>query len=105
MQGMNLQLYYQFSGQDEAALKAQMKADAEKRVRNNLVLEAIATAENLDVSEEELNEELENLSKMYSRSADELRQIFSSNGYLETLKSDLKVRKAAKFVVDNSKTA
>ena len=44
MQGMNLELYYQFSGQDEGALKQQLRGDAEKRVRNNLVLDAIAKA-------------------------------------------------------------
>lgn len=59
MQGMNLQLYYQFSGQDEAALREQMKEDAEKRVRAALTLEAIAKAENIDVTDEEVNEELE----------------------------------------------
>ncbi|WP_123041321.1 trigger factor [Cohnella candidum] len=105
MQGMNLDLYYQFSGQSQESLKEQMKVDASKRVRNNLVLEAIANAENLEVSESDVDEELENLSKMYGRSADELRTIFSSNGYLDTLTSDLKVRKAVKFIVENSKTA
>ncbi|MEK0314378.1 trigger factor [Cohnella sp. 56] len=105
MQGMTLELYYQFSGQDESALRDQMRADAEKRVRNNLVLEAIANAENLEISEEELSEELDNLSKMYNRSADELRTIFGSNGYIDTLNADLKVRKAVKFLVENSKTA
>jgi trigger factor len=104
-QGMNLDLYYQFSGQDEAALKAQMQGDAEKRVRNNLVLEEIAKAENLDVSEADIDEELENLSKLYNRPADELRDIFSSNGYLENMGSDLKVRKAVKLLVDSSLTA
>jgi len=105
MQGMTLDLYYQFSGQDEAALKGQMRVDAEKRVRNNLVLEAIADAENLEISEEELSAELDNLSKMYNRSADELRTIFGSNGYIDTLNADLKVRKAVKYLVENSKTA
>jgi trigger factor len=104
-QGMNLDLYYQFSGQDEAALKAQMQGDAEKRVRSNLVLEEIAKAENLEVSNEEIGEELESLSKVYNRSAEELRGIFESNGYLENLSADLKVRKAVKFLVDNSKSA
>ncbi|RED64086.1 trigger factor [Cohnella lupini] len=104
-QGMNLELYYQFSGQDEAALKTQMQTDAEKRVRNNLVLEAIAKAENLDVSEAEVDEELENLSKLYNRPADELRDIFAANGYLESMGADLKVRKAVKFLVENSKQA
>jgi len=104
-QGMNLDLYYQFSGQDEAALKAQMQTDAEKRVRNNLVLEEIAKAENIDVSEAEIDEELENLSKLYNRPAEELRDIFAANGYLENMGADLKVRKAVKFLVDNSKSA
>jgi trigger factor len=104
-QGMNLDLYYQFSGQDEAALKAQMQVDAEKRVRNNLVLEEIAKTENLDVSEAEIDEELENLSKLYNRPAEELRDIFAANGYLENMGADLKVRKAVKFLVDNSKSA
>ncbi|TJY41468.1 trigger factor [Cohnella pontilimi] len=105
MQGMNLDLYYQFSGQDEAALTEQMKPDAAKRVRNNLVLEAVAEAEKLDVTDEDVNSELDNLSKMYGRSADELRGIFAANGYMDTLSTDLKVRKAVKFIVDNSKTA
>ncbi|MDG0813731.1 trigger factor [Cohnella rhizosphaerae] len=105
MQGMTLDLYYQFSGQDEEALKGQMRVDAEKRVRNNLVLEAIANAENLEISEDELSAELDNLSKMYNRSADELRTIFGSNGYIDTLNADLKVRKAVKFLIENSKSA
>ncbi|KIL36387.1 trigger factor [Cohnella kolymensis] len=104
-QGMNLELYFQFSGQDEAALKEQMKGDAEKRVRNNLVLEEVAKAENLEVSEEDINEELESLSKLYGRSAEELRSLFAAQGYLDNLGADLKVRKAVKFLVDESKTA
>ncbi|XID93584.1 trigger factor [Paenibacillaceae bacterium WGS1546] len=104
-QGMTLDLYYQFSGQDEAALKAQMQGDAAKRVRNNLVLEQIAKEENLEVSDAEIDEELENLSKLYARPAEELRGIFAANGYLDNISADLKVRKAVKFLVDNSKSA
>lgn len=105
MQGMTLELYYQFSGQDESALKEQMKADAQKRVLNNLVLEAIAKAENLEVSDADVDEELANLATMYNRPADELRAIFTSNGYLSTLTADIQVRKAVKFLVEQSKTA
>jgi trigger factor len=104
-QGMNLELYYQFSGQDEAALKEQMRVDAQKRVRNNLVLEAVAKVENLEVSEADVEEELTNLAKTYNRPAEELREIFAGNGYMDTLTSDLKVRKAVQFIVENSKTA
>jgi trigger factor len=105
MQGMNLDLYFQFSGQNEDALKEQMRTDAIKRVRNNLVLEAIAKAENLEISDADIEEELTTLSKMYNRPAEELRTLFSSNGYMDTLNSDLKVRKAVKFILEESKTA
>ncbi|WP_020615904.1 trigger factor [Paenibacillus daejeonensis] len=103
-QGMNLDLYYQFSGQDEAALRGQMQGDAEKRVRNNLVLEAIAKAEGIEVSEDELTEELEKLAQAYNRPAEEIREIFTSNGNLENMKDDLSLRKTIQFLVENSKS-
>ncbi|PZD94095.1 trigger factor [Paenibacillus sambharensis] len=105
MQGMNLELYYQFSGQDEAALREQMKSDAEKRVLNNLVLEQVAKEENISVTEEDVNEELEKLSTSYNRPVEELRDIFTRNGNIENLKEDLTLRKTIKFLLDNSKTA
>ncbi|MFB6363711.1 trigger factor [Paenibacillus elgii] len=104
-QGMNIDMYYQFTGQSADDLKGQMRADAEKRVRNNLVLEAIAKAESLEATEEEINAELENLAQMYGRSVDEIRSIFASNGNLGSLLQDIVNRKTVKFLVDNSKTA
>ncbi|KAB7668073.1 trigger factor [Bacillus sp. B1-b2] len=101
MQGMNLELYFQFSGQDEAALKAQMQEDAEKRVRVNLTLEAIVAAENIEVTEEEVNAELENMSGMYNMPVDAIKQAL---GGVENVEMDLKVRKAIDFLVENSKT-
>ncbi|MFC4099955.1 trigger factor [Paenibacillus xanthanilyticus] len=105
MQGMNLDLYYQFSGQDESVLRAQMATDAEKRVRNNLVLEQISKNEGISASDEELTEELEKLSGMYNRPVDELRTLFATNGNIENLKSDIVIRKTIKFLLDNSKVA
>ncbi|HEY0829241.1 MAG TPA: trigger factor, partial [Bacilli bacterium] len=102
-QGMALEQYYQFSGQDEAALRAQMQGDAEKRVRNNLVLEAIAKEENVSVTDEEINEELEKMSLIYQKPADELLAILSANGNLIDLKYDLVARKTVKFLVEHSK--
>lgn len=103
MQGMNLELYYQFSGQDEAKLREQMKEEAGKRVRNQLVLEAIAKAENVAVSDEELEEELQNLSELYKQPAEELRRILEQNGSLDDLRQDLRIRKTVKLLVDSSK--
>lgn len=101
MQGMNLELYFQFSGQDEAALKDQMKEDAAKRVRSNLTLEAIVAAENIEVTEEEVNAELENMSQMYNMPVDAIKQAL---GGVENLQMDIKMRKAIDFLVENSKT-
>lgn len=103
MQGMELDMYLQFTGQDEATVKQQMRTDAARRVRNNLVIEAIAKAENISASEEEINEELERLAGQYQRSSDELRAILSANGSLDTLQSDLTSRKTIAFLIENSK--
>ena len=105
MQGMNIEQYYQFSGQDEAALRAQMQEDAAKRVRNNLVLEAIAKAENIEATEEDLTAELEKMAEMYERSVEEIRSIFEAQGNLGSIKNDLVVRKTIEFLVSNSKSA
>lgn len=102
-QGMALDQYYQFSGQNEAALREQMQGDAEKRVRNNLVLEAIAKEENVLVTDEEINEELEKMAIIYKKPADELLAILSANGNIIDLKYDLLTRKTVKFLVEHSK--
>ncbi|AEH46985.1 trigger factor [Parageobacillus thermoglucosidasius] len=102
MQGLNLDLYYQFSGQDEAALREQMKEDAEKRVRVALTLEAIAKAENIEVTEEEVNEELEKMAKAYNLEVEKLKELL---GNLEGVKEDLKWRKTIDFLVEHSKVA
>ncbi|AHD06647.1 trigger factor [Paenibacillus larvae] len=104
MQGMNLDLYFQFSGQNVDTLKEQMKEDAEKRVRNNLVLEAIAEQENITASDENVNAEIEKLAESYQRTAEEIRSIFEANGSLSSMKQDLAIRKTVDFLLENSKT-
>jgi trigger factor len=100
MQGMNLELYFQFSGQDENALREQMKEEAVNRVRVNLTLEAIAKAENLEVTDEDVNAELENMAGMYNMTVDSIKQAL---GGLEGVKADLKLKKAVDFLVENKK--
>ncbi|WP_042146209.1 trigger factor [Paucisalibacillus sp. EB02] len=102
MQGMTLDLYYQFSGQDENALKEQMREDAGKRVKTNLTLEAIVKAEKLDVTDEDVNTELENMAGMYGTDTEQLKQMLGGN--LDAIKEDLLFRKAIDFLVENSKT-
>ncbi|WP_347549387.1 trigger factor [Pseudalkalibacillus hwajinpoensis] len=104
-QGMNLEMYFQFSGQDEKALREQMQEDGEKRVRTNLTLEAIADAENVEVSEEEVNEELSKMAAMYNMEEEQIRQMLMMQGGTDALKGDLRIRKAIDVLVNNSKKA
>ncbi|MDZ5712385.1 trigger factor [Jeotgalibacillus haloalkalitolerans] len=101
-QGMNLDLYFQFSGQDEETLRGQMKEDAAKRVRTNLVLEAIAEAENITVTEEDVESELSSMTEQFNMSVDQIKAALG--GSTEILENDLRVQKAIDFLVENSKT-
>ncbi|MCB5933451.1 trigger factor [Caldibacillus thermoamylovorans] len=100
-QGLNLELYSQFSGQDIDSLKETMREDAEKRVRVNLTLEAIVKAENIDVTEEEVEKELQNMAEMYNMPVEQIQQILGST---DGIKEELKFNKAVQLLVDNSKT-
>lgn len=102
MQGMTLDMYYQFTGTDQNALQGQMHDDAEKRVKTNLTLEAIANAENIEVSEEEINADLETMASMYQTNMDNLKQMLGGN--TDAVKEDLRIRKAIDFLVEHSKT-
>jgi trigger factor len=100
MQGMNLEIYFQYTGQDENALREQMREDAENRVKVNLTLEAIAKAENLEVSDEEVDAELGRMAEMYNMPVDRIRQALGgTNG----IKSELELKKAVDFLVANKK--
>jgi trigger factor len=105
MQGMSIDLYYQFSGMDESKLRDQLRADATTRVRTALTLEAIAKAENIEATEEDINEELNKLASMYGRPADELRKIFSAQDGLAGLYRDVQTRKTVDFLVAENKVA
>ena len=100
MQGMNLQLYFQFSGQDENALREQMKEEAGKRVKINLTLEAIAKAENIEVTDEDVKAELEKMAGMYNMTADNIK---AALGGVDGIKADIKLQKAVDFLIENKK--
>ncbi|WP_432355806.1 trigger factor [Sporosarcina sp. A2] len=99
-QGMNLDLYYQFSGQDEASLRKQMHDDAVSRVRVSLTLEAIGKEENVEVTEEEINEELNKMSEQFNM---DLEQIKTALGGTDMLENDLRFNKTVQLLVDNAK--
>ncbi|RXT14673.1 trigger factor [Ammoniphilus sp. CFH 90114] len=104
-QGINLDLYYQFSGLDEEKLREQMKEEASNRVRNSLTLEAISKAENVEVTDEEVEEEINSLADMYKRPAEEIRQFFAGRDQMEGIKNDIRIRKTIDLLVELNKQA
>lgn len=99
-QGINLEMYQQLSGQDENALRETMKEDAEKRVRTNITLKQIAEDENIEISEGDLDSELEKMSEQFGIGVEDIK---STLGDLSMLENDLKVQKALDVLVDNAK--
>lgn len=99
-QGMNLDLYYQFSGQDEEALRAQMTEDANNRVKVSLTLEAIAKEENIEASEEDINAELEKMSAQFNMKLEDIKRAL---GGTDVLANDLRFQKTVEFLVENAK--
>lgn len=101
MQGMALEQYFQFSGQTEEELKEQMKEDAFMRVKTNLTLEAILEAEELEVSDEDIDAELTEMAEMYSMEKEQILGMLGGNP--DVLKEDLKIKKAINYLVEESK--
>lgn len=91
MQGITLEQFYQFTNSDEEALKNQMRDEALKRVTYRLMLEEIAKAEKIEISDEEAKEEVKNLSEKYQMKEEEFLMNF---GGLDLVKYDLRMRKA-----------
>lgn len=99
-QGMNLELYFQFSGQTEEDLRAQMKEDAANRVRVALTLEAIGAAENIEVTEEDVKAELEKMAAQFNMTAE---QITTALGGTAVLENDIRTQKTVELLVENAK--
>ena len=76
MQGLTLEQFYQFTNSDEAALKDQMKEEAEKRVASRLLLEAIKVEEKIEIADDEAKKEAEELAKKYKMEKYEFLKLF-----------------------------
>lgn len=100
-QGLSIQQYFQFTGMDEAKFLDSMTPEAEHRIKSRLVLEAIVKAENIEVSEDELKEELEKMASMYQMEADKLAEMIGDSEK-EAIKLDIAVQKAVDLVVKAS---
>ena len=99
-QGLDLQTYFQISGQDESQLREQMKDDAEQRVKTNLTLSAIADEENIEVTDEDIDKELEKMSEQFNISVEDIK---STLGNTDIVKNDVRIQKVIDLLRDNAK--
>lgn len=100
MQGISLELYYQFTKSDEKALRSQMEKEAFKNVLYRLMLEEISKSEKMEVTEEEADKEADELAKKYQMKKEEFLSQF---GGLDMVKYDLEIRKVVNFLKENNK--
>ncbi|PCF39378.1 trigger factor [Staphylococcus delphini] len=99
-QGLDLNTYFQISGQSEDDLREQMKEDAELRVKTNLTLAAIADAENIEVTDEDVDKELETMSEQFNISVEDIKKTL---GNTDLVKNDVRVKKVIDLLVDEAK--
>lgn len=102
MQGLSIDQYFQFTGLTRESFLAQMKPQAENRIKTRLVLEAVAAAENMEVTDEEYKDELKKMAEAYQMEVEKVEEMIGS--YEEKgIKSDISIRKAVDFVVAEAK--
>ena len=100
--GLSMEQYMQFSGMTIDGLKEQVRPEAETRIKSSLVLEQIAKEENIEVSEDEINAEVEKMAAQYGMEADKLKE-YLGDAEKESIKRDLSVTKAVDLIMENVK--
>ncbi len=101
-QGIPIEMYLQYQGTDEKKLKEDMRPGALKQIQTRLVLEAVAKAENIEISDEKVDEEIQKIADQYKMKFEDLKK--SVGDYeREQMKKDLAVQEAVTVIADNAK--
>lgn len=101
-QGMNIEQYMQFTGQNMASMKDMMKGEAETKIKSRLILEYVAKTEGFEVSEEDFTAEMEKMATMYNMEMDKLTENLGDEEK-ESIKQDMLNQKALDFLVEEAK--
>ncbi|HUM83389.1 MAG TPA: trigger factor [Lachnospiraceae bacterium] len=101
-QGIPIDMYLQYQGSDENKLKEQMRPQAEKRIKTRLVLEEVAKKENIEISEEKLDEEIKKMAEQYKMEPDKLKELLGDYEK-EQMKKDMAVQEAVTLLTDNAR--
>lgn len=100
-QGLSMEQYAQFTGSTVEKFKEDLRPEAVKRIQTRLVLEAVAKAENIEISDEKLDEELTKMAESYQMEVDKLKE-YMGDAEKEQMKQDMAVQEAVTFLVENA---
>lgn len=100
-QGLTLEQYMKFSGATVERMKEQMRPEAVQRIQSSLVLEKIAKTENIVVSEEEINEQIEKMASMYGMTGEKMKEFLSEEDQ-EGIERNLSVEKAVEIIMEHT---
>ena len=100
-QGMTLDMYCQYLQKTTEEVQEELLPDAEKRVKSRLIIEAVADAEDIQASPEEIDKELEAMAEQYKMEADKLRELFDAEN-MKYLVQDIRMRKAIDFIYEHA---
>lgn len=100
-QGLSMEQYFQFTGMTAESMMEELRPQAVKRIETRLVLEAIAKAENIEITDERIDEELAKMAEAYKMEVEKLKEFMGENEK-EQMKMDLAVQDAVTFLVDNA---
>ena len=100
-QGLNMEQYFQFTGMTAEKMLEELRPQAVKRIQTRLVLEAIVKAENIEITDERIDEELAKMAEAYKMEVEKLKEFMGENEK-EQMKMDLAVQDAVTFLVDNA---
>ena len=101
-QGLSMEQYFQFTGLTLDKLMEDMKPQALRRIQTRLVLEKIAEVENIQPSEERVEEEFDKMAEMYKMEKDKLKELIG-DAELEQMKKDMAVQDAVTYIADAAK--
>lgn len=100
-QGLSMEQYFQFTGMTSERMMADLRPQAEKRIKTRLVLEEIVKAENIEVSDERLDEELKKMAEAYQMELDKLKE-FMGDGEKDQIRKDIAVQEAVTLLADSA---
>lgn len=101
-QGLSLEQYMKYTGLDADTLMEQLRPQAEDRIKGRLVLEAVAKAENITVTEEDYEEEVKSMAEAYGIEPEKAKEMLGESAK-KSIMEDIAIRKAQEFVVENAK--